>query len=199
LFILDISLHQREREILSGELRSLISLLVLHVVDVDSHHVVRVVLGLPGTLGRRHPVPVISHQLPLTLPPGPQLVRLHVEALEDHVRLQAVRCGAPWEVARPHHRVEGGRGRPDILHVVVLIVHQFLAHALIQETEGALQAAVQIISKRPRVEIMTEGGTLGLDISWTSAREMPSLYKLGIVHHPETAEVIFVTYETLVK
>ena len=28
---------------------------------------------------------------------------------------------------------------PDILHVVVLIVHQFLAHALIQETEGALK------------------------------------------------------------
>ena len=36
---------------------TLISLLVLHVVDVDSHHVVRVVVGLPGTLGRRHPVP----------------------------------------------------------------------------------------------------------------------------------------------
>ena len=62
--------------------------------------------------------PVISHQLPLTLPPGPQLVRLHVEALEDHVRLQAVRGGAPWEVARPHHRVEGGRGRPATCHAL---------------------------------------------------------------------------------
>ena len=72
---------------------------------------------------------------------------------------------------------------PDIRKVVVLIVHQFLTQALIQQSKGALEgrrsyqtishqfddghleATVQVVTEGPGVEIVTEGWTLSLDIS----------------------------------
>ena len=58
-------------------------------------------------------IPGISHHLPLTLPPRPQLVRLPGQALEHHVGLQTLRGGTAGEVSRPDSRVEGGGGRPE--------------------------------------------------------------------------------------
>ena len=38
-----------------------------------------------------------------------------------------------------------------------------------------------------------------LILPWPSARQMPSLYKLCIIHHPKASEVIFVSHETFVQ
>ena len=58
--------------------------------------------------------PVVSHHLPLTLPPGPLPHLLPGEVLEDDVGVEAFRGGTSREVAAPHHGVEAGRGRPGV-------------------------------------------------------------------------------------
>ena len=58
-------------------------------------------------------LPVVSHHLPLTLPPGPLPQLLPGEALEDDVGLQAVRRGTSREVTAPHDGVKARGGRPE--------------------------------------------------------------------------------------
>jgi len=41
--------------------------------------------------------------------------------------------------------------------------------------------------------------TFGLDIPWPAAGQMPSLYELGVIHHPKASEVIFVADEAFVQ
>ena len=59
-------------------------------------------------------VPVVSHHLPLALPPRPLPHLLPGHVLEDDVGLEAIWGGNSREVSAPHDGVEAGGGRPGV-------------------------------------------------------------------------------------
>lgn len=136
LFVLDISLH--EREVLGRKFGSLFPQLLLLPRHVRTRHARRVPVAVTGGLGRSHPVPVIGDHL-LAVPPVAGLEGVHrvAELLEHDVRVQTVGGGPAGEIATPQHRVEASRRGPQIGHVVVLVRgHHLLIqiHPLIQQS-----------------------------------------------------------------